>query len=45
MREQDGPLIADPLVKVDRAFGGLGLEIGGGIADTQSHDCLLQVWA
>ena len=42
VREQDRPLVADPLVEVDLAFGGLGLEIGCGVADTQRHGFLLE---
>jgi len=29
MREQDDPVVADELVEVDGALGGLGLEVGG----------------
>ncbi|MCY1415612.1 hypothetical protein D9M71_311030 [compost metagenome] len=35
--EQDGPLIADPLVEVDRAFGGFGGEIGRFITNADCH--------
>src|SRR6185437_17151027 len=40
VREQDRPLVADPLVKVDLAFGGFGGEIGGFVANADSHRCL-----
>ncbi len=30
--EQYGPPVADPVVEVDPAFSGIGLEVGGGIA-------------
>jgi hypothetical protein len=33
--EQDRPLVADPLVKVDVPLGGLGLEVGGLVVDAQ----------
>ena len=31
--EQHGPRVADPVVEVDRPLGGLGLEVGRGIAE------------
>ncbi|MEX5728118.1 hypothetical protein Ga0609869_001471 [Rhodovulum iodosum] len=37
MREQDGIAVADPVVKVDLAFGGVGGEVGGGVIDAQCH--------
>jgi hypothetical protein len=41
MGEQDGPRIADPVMKADGAFGGVGREIRGGIANLKSHHRLL----
>jgi hypothetical protein len=41
MGEQDGPRIADPVMKADVAFGGVGCEIRGGIANLKSHYHLL----
>lgn len=35
MREEDHPLVADELVEVDGALGGLGLEVRGGAAQTE----------
>ena len=35
--EEHGPRVADPVVELDRAFGGLGLEVRGGVAKLQSH--------
>jgi hypothetical protein len=37
MGEQHGPAVPDPVVEVDAAFGGVGLEVGGGVADRQRH--------
>ena len=37
MREQQCPAIADPIVELDLAFGGLGLEIRGHGANLQCH--------
>lgn len=36
VREEDHPVIADVLVKVDGALGGLGLEVGGDGAQTEA---------
>ena len=33
VREQDGPAVADPVVKVDCALRGFGGEIGGRVVD------------
>src|SRR6202022_845955 len=41
VREEDGPLIADPLVEVDRTLGRLRSEVGGFVVDTQRHGTLL----
>jgi hypothetical protein len=38
MREQHGPFVADPVVEMDVAFGGVGFKVGGGIADAQGHE-------
>ena len=35
--EQHGPTIAEPVVKPNAALSGVGLEIGGGIAELQCH--------
>jgi hypothetical protein len=35
--EEDGPVIADPLVEADLALGGRGGEIGGGVAQSDGH--------
>ncbi|MNP40369.1 hypothetical protein D3C76_1340070 [compost metagenome] len=35
--EQDGPLVADPLVEVEGAFGAFGGEIGGFVTNADSH--------
>src|SRR5262249_20752478 len=37
VREQHGPGVPDPFVKLDRPFGGLGLEVRGGVRDGQRH--------
>jgi hypothetical protein len=37
MGEENCILIADPLMEVDRTLGGLRSEVGGLVADTQSH--------
>src|SRR5262249_27767375 len=37
MREQHGPGIADPVMKLDLAFGGLSLEIRGRVIDCECH--------
>src|SRR6202022_3445704 len=41
VREEDGPLIVDPLVEVDRTLGRLRSEVGGFVVDTQRHGTLL----
>src|SRR5690606_21564329 len=41
VREQHGPVAVDVIVEADAAFGGLGLEIGSGIADENCHENLL----
>ena len=41
VREEDSPSVAQPLVEVDRAVGGLGGEIGGDVAQLKCHLCLL----
>src|SRR6185312_1168723 len=41
MRKQDRPAIADPVVELDFAFGGLRLEIGRRIANGKCHLDLL----
>lgn len=35
MREQDDPVVADELVKVNGAVGGLGIEVRGNAAQTE----------
>ncbi|MCY1350079.1 hypothetical protein D9M69_363020 [compost metagenome] len=35
--EQDGPLVADPLVEVEGAFGGFCGEIGGFVTNADCH--------
>ena len=35
--EQDPPAVAEPLVEVDRALGGVGGEVGGGVAESYCH--------
>src|SRR5262249_24474210 len=37
MREQHAPGVADPVVKPDRAFGGVRLEVRCEVADLESH--------
>jgi hypothetical protein len=37
MREENAPGIAEPLMEMDRAFGGFGLEVGGDIAKLKCH--------
>ena len=37
VREQHRPLVADPVVEFDLAFGGLRLEIRRGVVDRQCH--------
>lgn len=36
VREEDNPLVANPLVEVDGALGGLGLEVGGNCAQADT---------
>ena len=50
--EQDDPVVADELVEVDGALGGLGLEVGGNRAQTEaakrmsvSNGRLLEEWS
>ena len=48
VREQHRPRVADPFVEADAAFGGLGLEIRGGVADRNIiarllHDPMMQL--
>ena len=38
--EQHGPAVADPVVEVDPALGGVGLEVRCVVADGQRHGCL-----
>ncbi len=38
--ENKTPRIAEPFVEIDPAFGGVGVEIGRGIADAQGHGSL-----
>ncbi|MNL19988.1 hypothetical protein D3C87_1412170 [compost metagenome] len=38
MGKQDGPAITDPLVEIERAFGGLGSEIRSFVANTNCHN-------
>jgi hypothetical protein len=45
VREQDGPLVSDPVVEFDRALGGLGGEVGGGVSESQRHVMVLLVGA
>jgi hypothetical protein len=33
--EKNGPVVADPVMKVDRTFRGLGVKVRGGIADRE----------
>ena len=35
VREEDDPVVADELVEVNVSLGGLGLEVGGGRAQTK----------
>lgn len=42
VREEDGPLVTDELVEVDRAVGGVGIEIRGSRAQTEANR--LSVW-
>src|SRR5207248_9402506 len=37
VREEHGPGVADPVVELDRAFRGLRLEVGRGVANRESH--------
>ena len=41
MREEHHPGALDIIVEPDPAFGGVGLEIGCGVAELQGHDGLL----
>jgi hypothetical protein len=41
MREQDGPPVSDPLVEVELAFGGVGLEVRRLVPNAQCHGILL----
>ncbi len=43
VREQDAPGLAQPGVEIDPAFGGVGIEIGRGVADAQGHGSLRHV--
>lgn len=36
MREQDDPAVADKVVEIDRAVGGVGLEVWGGGTETET---------
>ena len=36
VREQDRPRVADPVVELDAALGGVGLEIGCDVADAKT---------
>jgi hypothetical protein len=38
MGEQHDPRVADPIMEADVAFGGVGFEIGRGIANLKSHN-------
>jgi hypothetical protein len=38
MREQKSPAIADPVMELDAASRGFGLEIGGDGVDLERHD-------
>ena len=44
MREQDHPIVADPVVKADFAFRRVSFEIRCGIADCQRHGNLLDCY-
>jgi hypothetical protein len=37
VREHHRPAVAHPVVEADPALGGVGLEVGGGIAQTDAH--------
>ena len=37
VREQHGPGVPDPVVELDAAGGGVGLEVGRGVADAKRH--------
>lgn len=37
MREEDDPVVADELVEVNGAVGGLGLEVGGNAAEAETR--------
>jgi len=41
VREEDAPAVAELLVKPDGALGGVGGEVGGGVAELDSHRKLL----
>ena len=38
MGKQNRPTVADPVVKVDRAFGGISGEVRGFVVDSECHD-------
>jgi hypothetical protein len=40
VREQDDPMVSDPVVKADFSFGGFSLKIRGDIANSQCHEIL-----
>ena len=44
MGEEDSPGVAEPFVETDGAQGGLGDEVGGGVAQSDGHGgCLLKL--
>ena len=43
VREQHRPGVADPVVELDRALGGVGLEVGCGVVDDSPIVVLLLV--
>jgi hypothetical protein len=43
VREEDAPAVAQPVVEVDGAFGGLRREVRGLVAESNRHELLLVV--
>jgi hypothetical protein len=41
LTEKDDPFVSNELVEVDRTFGGLGLEVGGNRAQTETGNKIL----
>lgn len=38
LTEKDDPVVTDELVEIDRAFGGVGLEVRGDRAEAETED-------